>query len=130
MPPAICLKISKLIWTYNALSKPRCSCSLGGHLDPPSLPCKKIMMIIEPKMVSIFWVDSPISFERMSFWVFARRPAPNHILLKYRCPSYRHAKIEHVYRPSGVVEVITPTQSVPHVQLQYKSKNDVIYYYL
>ena len=46
-----------------------------------------IMLIIEPIMVIIFWVRSPISFKHMSFWVSVLGATPNRIPLKYRRPN-------------------------------------------
>ena len=72
---------SKLIWISSSSSKWRFACSLSGYNPPPS---PSIMVIIEPRMVRVFWTHSSISFKHIYFWVFVVRSTPNHVTLKYK----------------------------------------------
>ena len=64
------------------------------------------MLTIKPRMVSIFGVCNPISFQHMydAYLVSIFRSMPNHMQLKYRCPDYCYVGLTHVYlkfKPAG-----------------------------
>jgi hypothetical protein len=101
------------------LANPNCACShlplsFGAHINicfiikvkilmlikwsytsPPTK--KKIMLNIEPRIVSIFWACSPIYLKHLSFVVSVLRSTPNHKSLKCRCPDYCYVGSTLVY---------------------------------
>ena len=83
------------------------------------------MLIIQPRMVRIFWALYSISFlSNMSFWLFVHRSTPSHIPLKCRYVVYCYVRFRHVrlMAPKFVIErlyVFWPLASKIHDQLRY-----------
>ena len=68
----------ELIRTSYLLSKWRFSCSVNGHGNPPP---PLLPLIIEPRIVIIFWTQNPISLKHVSYCYSLLKP--NQPTLKY-----------------------------------------------
>ena len=53
-----------------------------------------IMLIIEPRMVNLFWTSSPIPLKHMVFWVLVHNAAPNHKPLTWRYQDYCYVDLD------------------------------------
>jgi hypothetical protein len=93
VPVAICLLISRAHVISCSSSKVKISVLIKqSYRSPPSI----IMFSIEPRMLSIFSADSPISVKQVVL-VPVPRSTPNFIPPKYRCQDYCCVWFRHIY---------------------------------
>ena len=129
-PNRACSHLSPNFWCLckyliHYQSEDVCACQLSGHVVPsPSQinESNKIMLIVESRMVTMFWALSLVCFEHVSIFYLFLDPHQTTCLPICRYPNYGFVWIRHIY----LVDSDIWHESLTHHGHGVKHKNELL----